>query len=136
MRLASGENSAFSQPLQPSRFTSRCFPIASTRSGVAIPPSTVTRSTLCVPAAGTMQTTGSALLGGSAGAVGSFVLPWQLPPQGVQRVSGEPGSLFGAPGVAADTKNTPAARSPLVRRDFDATFICVVMITASQNLIL
>src|SRR5678815_6046343 len=65
MRLASGENSALSQPLQPSRLISRRVPFASTRSGVATPLSTVTRSTLCVPAAGITQTTGSALLGAS-----------------------------------------------------------------------
>ena len=65
MRLASGENSAFSHPLQPSWFISRWVPFASTRSGVAVPLSTVTRSTLWCPPRVTTQTTGKALLGAS-----------------------------------------------------------------------
>jgi hypothetical protein len=77
-----------------------------------------------------MQTTGKALLGASAGPVGSFVDACQQPTHGVQRVSVEASCVLWAPSAAADPNNMAAASSVLVRRDFDATCSCVVMITA------
>jgi hypothetical protein len=54
----------------------------------------------------------------------------QQPTHGVPRVSVEASCVLWAPRAAADPNNMAAASSVLVRRDFDATFSCVVMITA------
>src|SRR5678815_499698 len=128
MRFASGENSAVSHPVHPSRLTARREPFASTRSGVStVAPVTVTRSTVALPGAGTKHTTGAALKGAWTAAA-SGADGCQHPTHGVHRASVAASWVLCAPAAAADPSSTAAAT--IVRPDFELRYRCVVMVTA------
>src|SRR5678816_3697239 len=131
MRLASDEKSAISQPVHPSRSTTRRVPFASTCSGdPAAPPLMVTKSTVALPGAGMKQITGAALLGASSRLTASRLDDCQQPIHGPHLASFEANCVSCAPAARPDPSSSTAASTALVWFDFRSMSSRIVMIPA------